>query len=183
MDPTVIRGLSDAYGSWKTIWQRRRICASSLPFVWVRDCPVEEHLTGGGRDQVEQHAPGGGLAATGLADEAERLAPVDLEGHAGHRRHVADGAAEHAAADREVLDEVGCSQQGLRARRCGGGRLGVDLGHAPASPDSVSALTRPGSAAARPDSVTTSSISAATSSVTSAVVRSESTVTPSSVSA
>ena len=31
MAPTVMRGLSEAYGSWNTIWNRRRIAASCLP--------------------------------------------------------------------------------------------------------------------------------------------------------
>ena len=38
--PTVMRGLSDAYGSWKTIWNRRRILARSLaPLRRVSDWP------------------------------------------------------------------------------------------------------------------------------------------------
>ena len=36
---------------------------------------------------------------------------LHLQGHAGDRRHVPDRAAEHAAADREVLDEVGGDEQ------------------------------------------------------------------------
>ena len=75
--------------------------------------PVEEDLAGRRRDQVEQHPPGGGLAAARLADQAEGLAPLDLERHPGDRRHEAHRAAEHAAADREVLDQVGRHEQRL----------------------------------------------------------------------
>src|SRR5207245_6611209 len=49
--------------------------------------PVELHRAGRRRDDAEQRAGEGGLAAPGLADEAERLTRPDRGGHAGERVH------------------------------------------------------------------------------------------------
>ena len=38
--PTVCRGFSDGYGSWKIIWISDRIGASSLRLAWVMSWPV-----------------------------------------------------------------------------------------------------------------------------------------------
>lgn len=37
--PTVCRGFSEAYGSWKIIWISERTGASSLREAWVMSCP------------------------------------------------------------------------------------------------------------------------------------------------
>ena len=60
----------------------------------------------GGLLQAHQQAAQGGLAAPGLADDAERLALVQLEAHAVDGLDLADGAAQHTALDRVVLDQV-----------------------------------------------------------------------------
>ena len=52
--------------------------------------------------QPQQGEAEGGLAAAALADQADRLALVDGQADAVHRLHEAHGAAEQAAADREV---------------------------------------------------------------------------------
>jgi hypothetical protein len=67
---------------------------------------VEADLAGGGLEQPEDRAPGGGLAAAGLAHQAEGLAAVDGEGDVVHGAHVADDAREEAALDGEVLLEA-----------------------------------------------------------------------------
>ena len=65
-----MRGLSEAYGSWKIIWQWRR--------NWRRfDSGLEENLSGMDFLQPEHGAPQRGLAAAGLADEAKRFAFPD----------------------------------------------------------------------------------------------------------
>ena len=67
---------------------------------------VEHDLAGGDVEQPEDGAADGRLAAAGLADQRQRLAARDLERYAVDRMHLAFGAAEQAARDREVLLEV-----------------------------------------------------------------------------
>jgi hypothetical protein len=57
------------------------------------------------------------LPAPRFADERKRLAGIDVEAHAIHRVHVATGAAEQPAPDREMLDERIDAQQ---RRHCHG---------------------------------------------------------------
>ena len=66
----------------------------------------EHHLPGGGFDQAEDAAGGGGLAASRLAHQAEGASGPDVERHARHRRHLAFLAPEHTAAYGEVLYEL-----------------------------------------------------------------------------
>ncbi len=40
MSPTVIRGLSEVYGSWKTIWMLRRTAFSARPDSFVMSSPL-----------------------------------------------------------------------------------------------------------------------------------------------
>ncbi len=40
MAPTVCRGFSDEYGSWKIIWISERTGASCLRVAWVMSCPA-----------------------------------------------------------------------------------------------------------------------------------------------
>ena len=47
---------------------------------------LEEHLAGGGLGEPHDGTAGGGLAAAGLTDEAERLTGVNLEGDVVHSR-------------------------------------------------------------------------------------------------
>ena len=73
--PTVMRGLSDEYGSWKMICMRRRSARSSSPRQReARRAPSKSTRAGGRLDQPQDRAPGGRLAAARLADEPERLA-------------------------------------------------------------------------------------------------------------
>src|SRR6185369_12620984 len=67
---------------------------------------VEADRARGRVDEPEEHPPDGRLAATRLADEAERLAPPDREAHAVDGLDLVDRALEDPAPDREVLDEV-----------------------------------------------------------------------------
>ena len=100
-------------------------------------------LDGAGRRlfQLEDGAPGGGLATAALAHQAERLTLVDVEADAVDGLDVADRAAQHAAADGEVLLQVayldengasGCvdrgSGRGQRARNRGRGYDGRGFG-------------------------------------------------------
>ena len=72
--PTVMRGFSDAYGSWKMICMSRASArSSSLPSA-VTFLPFEPDLARGRLDQAQDAAPGGALAAARFADQAQRLA-------------------------------------------------------------------------------------------------------------
>ena len=50
---------------------------------------VDADLPAGGGIQAQDRAPGGGLAAAALADQAQRLAALDVEGDAIHGTHCA----------------------------------------------------------------------------------------------
>ena len=105
--PTVCRGFSDEYGSWKMIWTSRRNGSSSRSFSVAMSRPVELDLPEVGVLQPGHQPTGGRLAAAGLPDEAERLALVDGERDVVDGLDLADGARDDAAgAHREVLDQV-----------------------------------------------------------------------------
>ena len=90
--------------------------------------PVEQDLARRRVDEPEQQPADGRLAAARLADEAERLAPADLEAHAVDGLDEPDGPLEDAALDREVLDQVADDDERLgcqalaRVRGAGDGR-------------------------------------------------------------
>ena len=71
--PTLWRGLSDAYGSWKTICIRRAAAAARSAqrrdVLAVEDDPARGRLV-----EAEDRAPDRRLAAARLADQPERLA-------------------------------------------------------------------------------------------------------------
>ena len=104
---------------------------------------VEHDGAGGRRRQLEDGPAERGLAAAGLADEAEDLAGEDVEVDAVDRVHGADLLAQQPADDREVLLEPADREQRLHAhlarrdgrdgRRGGGtvGRGGRRLGAGP----------------------------------------------------
>ena len=106
MSRTVMRGLSDAYGSWKTICISLRTSRISRRFKPVMSRPLKTILPEVGLRQLDQRAREGRLAAPGLADEAEGLAGAYGEVDAVDGVDVPDGALEDPGADREVLDEV-----------------------------------------------------------------------------
>src|SRR5581483_4593855 len=62
--------------------------------------------------QLQDAAPGGRLAASRFADQAERLASLEAEADAVHRAHRAAGAAD-AARHLEMLGEVPNLEQRL----------------------------------------------------------------------
>jgi len=75
----------------------------------------EDHLAARGLGQLD-HGPGGrGLAATGLAHEAQRLALGDVEAHVRHRRDVA--ARPRREVHHQVLDPE--EHVVLRSEVCG----------------------------------------------------------------
>ena len=83
------------------------------------DLGVFEPDSAGGRlDQPRQQPAGRRLAAAALADQRERLAALDGEGHAVDRAHLArDLVAEKAAHDRVVLGEVVGADQHVTRRQ------------------------------------------------------------------
>ena len=88
---------------------------------------VELHLTGRRLVELEDGASGRGLAAAGLADEAERLALLDEEVDAVDRAHGADLALEDdPLRQREVHLERGDLEQVATAARDGRAALALD---------------------------------------------------------
>ena len=72
--PTVCRGFSDEYGSWKIICMSRR-SGRSCALRQVGDVAALEVIRPAGRlQQPDEQPAGGGLAAARLAHQAERLA-------------------------------------------------------------------------------------------------------------
>src|SRR5262249_8101326 len=85
---------------------------------------VELDRSGRRLDQAKNHAACRGLAATGFADEAERLTGHHVERDVLHGADDAVLASEHSALDRKMLDEITNREQRLRLSR---------NGHAPAA--------------------------------------------------
>ena len=72
--------------------------------------------------QADQRAAGRALAAAGLADQPERLAPADLEGDAVDGLDRPDLGLEDARPDREVdLEVLDLDEVWLRLGGCGPG--------------------------------------------------------------
>ena len=94
--------------------------------------PVEDDRPRRRLDEAEQQPPDRRLAAPGLPDEAERLAPPDLEAHAVDRPDEAHRALQQPALDREVLDEVPDDDQGRAVGRAGMRGLGGQVRPSPA---------------------------------------------------
>ena len=87
--PTVWRGFSDEYGSWKIICISRRSGTMSLRSAG--EVPAVELDGARGRlEQLDHRAAGRGLAAAALTDQAEGLAGADVEVDAVDRLDVAD---------------------------------------------------------------------------------------------
>ena len=79
---------------------------------------MEDDLAAGRLVELQDRAAGRGLAAAGLADQAERLALLDLEGDAVDGLDRADLALEDdALGEREVHDQVVDFQEGVAASR------------------------------------------------------------------
>ncbi len=85
----------------------RRSAFRRAPFRPADVLAVEADLAARRVEQAHDQARRRALATTGLADEPERLAAAHVEADAVHRLHGAGLALEdHAARDREVLDQV-----------------------------------------------------------------------------
>ncbi len=101
-----MRGFSDAYGSWKTIWISRRTGRIGAA-VERGDVPaVEDDRAGGRLEQLDDRPAERRLAAARLTDDTERLAPLDRQIDAVDGAHRADRVLEDAGLDREVLDQA-----------------------------------------------------------------------------
>ncbi len=97
-------GLSDVIGSWKTMPTSAPAHPAQVPLGEAGQLAVTEpdaapHLGVGGQQPGQGQAQGG-LAAAGLADDADGLALGHLEAHAPHRVH-------HRAAQPDVDVQVG----------------------------------------------------------------------------
>ncbi len=76
---------------------------------------IEQELARIGWDDLHDEAGERGLAATGLTDDAKRLALGDVEAHIVDGMHrTADAAAAKASPAAEMLDEAAHRQQRLR---------------------------------------------------------------------
>ena len=97
------RGFSEEYGSWKTIWQCRRMLRSASPDRCVMSLPSNDRAVG--RLLEPHHSPGRRrLAAARLADDPQGPAALEREAHPvdGLDRHLA-----HPHPHRDVHLEVG----------------------------------------------------------------------------
>ena len=103
--PTRMRGLSDEYGSWKTICMSRRAWRIRARENASTSSPVEPDLAGRRLDQPQDAAAGRRLAAAGFADEAERLASSIVKLTSSTARTIVRRRKQPALAA-EVLDEV-----------------------------------------------------------------------------
>ena len=121
---TVIRGFSDAYGSWKTICMSRRTGRICFRLYAVMSAPLKTIFPPVGSVSLMIVRPERRLAAARLADDPERLPAEDTQVDTVHSTHLADRVLEHARLDREPLDEaldaedlVGVGGSGVDGRR------------------------------------------------------------------
>ena len=82
--PTVMRGFSDDKASWNTIWMRRRISRFWRSGAWVKSTPPIRTCPQSGFEQRQDKARQGRLAASALADKAQRFAPPKREADLRH---------------------------------------------------------------------------------------------------
>ena len=117
--PTRLRGFSEAYGSWKTIWICRRTGRSPAR-ASDQFLAGEPHRARRWRGQLQYRPAQRRFAAAGFADQAQRLARVDVvPADAVDRVDAADLAVDHhSRLDREVLDQVGHLEQRFSRRSC-----------------------------------------------------------------
>ena len=154
---TVMRGLSDEYGSWKIICTRRRSAARALApaAAW----PSTSTSPRGRLVEADDAAPERRLAAARLADEAERLAARDRSGRRRRRRAARRSCAPAQPAherrvEREVHGEAAHLEQRRRAPRQARVRQLLVVAAAP-----WRARRRAGSAAGRPSAQSACAIS------------------------
>ena len=85
--PTLMRGLREELGSWKTICARARSCSISRAEKLVMSLPRYSTRPEVGSDEAEQQPPRGRLSRAALPREAEHLPFLDGEAHPVHRVH------------------------------------------------------------------------------------------------
>ena len=132
----VRRGFSDEIGSWNTICIRVRAARICFAPSAVRSVPSKHTDPRRGRE-LHDRPTGGGLAAAGLADDAERLAAQDVEADPG------DGAdGQPGAPDGELDHEVLGAQDDVVAGRRAGGRCRCRHQRRPLAADRRGAVRR-----------------------------------------
>ena len=87
IEPTRRRGFSEPYGSWKIICISRRNGRSARRGSRVMSVPSKTTRPRSGRSSRAMQRASVDLPQPGLPDQAERLAPADLEAHAVDRVH------------------------------------------------------------------------------------------------
>ena len=103
IEPTVLRGFSDAKGSWKIICISRRSPRRSPPLTLRDVLALELDRPLGRVVQAHEHASERRLAAPRLPHQAHRLALEDVQVDTVHRVDVADPLLEQdASGDRET---------------------------------------------------------------------------------
>ena len=120
MSRTVIRGLSDAYGSWKTIWMSRRTGRICLRLKLVMSVPSKTIGPAVGsislmivRPSVVFPQPDSPTTPSVSPARTLRIDAVD-------RTHLPDGVLEDAGLDREVLDEALDAEESCRSTPAAG---------------------------------------------------------------
>ena len=110
-------GLSVESGFWKTIWMARSASCERLPAVDLQHAALEGDRAGVRREQAGDALGQRGLAAAGLADEAEGLALAQAEGDVGDGGELLAAVLEgaHHAVDVEHVALVAAAL--LEARR------------------------------------------------------------------
>ncbi len=81
IDPTLRLGLSEPYGSWKTIWMFRRIGRILPRLSFVMSCPLKTTCPDVAGWSAVIDAGERRLAATALPHEPERLSGADRQAH------------------------------------------------------------------------------------------------------
>ena len=104
MSPADMREFSDAYGSWNTICTRRRNFSSSLPRRLNGSMPSKRTVPDVRALQHQQCPCQRGLSAAGLADQAERLAALEVERDAVERAQPLLAGVGHAERLADVAD-------------------------------------------------------------------------------
>ena len=74
----VMRGLSEASGSWKTICIRERMRRISSVFNLIEIDVIKEDMAGGGLEQAQDQSPNGGFARAAFACQAKYLTLLDV---------------------------------------------------------------------------------------------------------
>ena len=96
MSPTVMRGLSEANGSWNTICSSLRFCRNRLGSSRSGPRPATAPARGW-VNQAEDGAGQGRLAGAGFADDAQGFARIEVETDAVDRLQYALFAPQQAA--------------------------------------------------------------------------------------